>query len=117
MANPGPEQIIIGKDATVFFTHGGVRSSGASFGQVTRFGHINFLNTFLFNKYVFSFLSFTLRSHQFAIKPRGVGSLSRQYDFAPLSSDTSGTFGAGMNLPLPVHDPSVVETFVSSPVG
>jgi hypothetical protein len=58
-----------------------------SFGQVTGFWHIKFGNAFSFNEYVFSFLSITLRPHQFVVKPRCVGSWSRQWkcvcDFSP----------------------------------
>src|SRR5258708_8016143 len=58
-----------------------------SFGQVTRFWHIKLWNAFSFNKYIFSFLSITLRSHQFVIKPWCVGSWSWQRkcacDFSP----------------------------------
>jgi len=60
----------------------------ASFGLVTRFGHINLRNTSSFSKYVFPFRSITLRSQQFVIKPRCDWSSSRQWkcvcDFCPL---------------------------------
>jgi hypothetical protein len=41
-----------------------------SFGQVARFRHVDLWSASSFNEHVFSFLSVTLRSHQFVIIPR-----------------------------------------------
>jgi hypothetical protein len=49
-----------------------------SFGQVTRFRHINLWNALSFNKYVFPFQSITLRSQQLVIIPGRAGSPSRR---------------------------------------
>jgi hypothetical protein len=59
-----------------------------SFGQVARFRHVDLWNASSFNEHVFSFLSVTLRSHQFVIIPRCSGSAWRQWrygcNFLPL---------------------------------
>jgi hypothetical protein len=59
-----------------------------SFGLITGFRHVNIRSASSRSKYVFTFRSIPLRSHQFVIKSRGGGSLSRQWkcvcDFYPL---------------------------------
>jgi hypothetical protein len=75
-----------------------------SFGLITRFWHINLRNTSSRSKYVFAFRSIPLRSHQFVIEPRRIGSSSRQWkcacDFYLLVLECLGYFRGWNESPL-----------------